>query len=105
MSEAKEHSWIPKLKQQFADGQIDRREFLRSATLLGLSAGAAYAFVGPVTGTRIIPSAQAAMPQGGYLRMRMRVHEIKDSDSITWTEGSNLSGQNVDYLMRTCHEN
>jgi peptide/nickel transport system substrate-binding protein len=105
MSEAKEHSWIPKLKQQFADGQIDRREFLRSATLLGLSAGAAYAFVGPVTGTRIIPSAQAAMPQGGHLRIGMRVHEIKDSHSVSWTEGSNLARQIFDYLTRTDHEN
>ena len=76
MSEAKEHSWIPKLKQQFANDQIDRREFLRSATLLGLSAGAAYAFVGPATGTRIVPSAQAAMPQGGHLRIGMRAIEL-----------------------------
>ena len=50
MSDTREHSYIPKLKQQFAEGKCDRREFLRTATLLGMSAGAAYAFAGKVTG-------------------------------------------------------
>ena len=50
MEERREHSYIPTLKQQFAEGKVDRREFLRTATLLGVAASAAYAFVGKVTG-------------------------------------------------------
>ena len=53
MSEWREHSYIPKLKEQFCEGKIDRREFLRYSTLLGMSATAAYAVVGRVTGQGI----------------------------------------------------
>ena len=42
MSEDRQHPHIPKLKQDFAEGRLNRREFLRYSTLLGLSAGAAY---------------------------------------------------------------
>ena len=38
----REHVWIPRIKQQLADKKIDRREFIRYATLLGMSSGAAY---------------------------------------------------------------
>ena len=61
MDERREHSYIPTLKEQFAEGKVDRREFLRTATLLGVSAGAAYAFVGKVTGESFIRPARAAM--------------------------------------------
>ena len=65
MTEYKEHSFIPTIKQQFAEGKVDRREFLRTSTLLGLSAGAAYGFVGKVTGESFITPAKAAIPTGG----------------------------------------
>src|SRR5213593_4718461 len=37
-----EHLWISRLKQWLADKKIDRREFIRYSTLLGMSASAAY---------------------------------------------------------------
>ena len=78
MSENRVHPGIPKLRQQFADGKIERREFLRYATLLGLSASAAYAFVGKITGEDFVAPAQAALPQGGTIRIGMRVQEITE---------------------------
>ncbi len=60
MTERKDHSYIPTLKKNFAEGKVNRREFLRTSTLLGLSAGAAYAFVGKVTGESFVPRAKAA---------------------------------------------
>ena len=105
MSERKEHSSIPRLKQLFAESRIDRREFLRTTTLLGLSAGAAYAFVGRVTGDAVVPSARAALPQGGQLRIGMRVHDIKDAHVVSWTEASNLARQVFDFLTRTDQDN
>ena len=45
MSDSRQHPYIPKLKTQLAEGRIGRREFLRTSTLLGLSATAAYGFV------------------------------------------------------------
>jgi peptide/nickel transport system substrate-binding protein len=41
MKDQKEHPYVPKLKQNFAERKIDRREFLRTSTLLGVSAVAA----------------------------------------------------------------
>ena len=61
------HPYIPELCEQFRKGEVDRREFLRTATLLGVSASAAYAFVGTVTGGSPVPQAQA-MKKGGDLK-------------------------------------
>ena len=55
----RENQNINKVKGQFAEGKLDRREFLRYSTLLGLSATAAYAFVGKVTGESFVSSAKA----------------------------------------------
>ena len=52
MPRVTDHALIPDLKRELVDGRIDPREFLRYATLLGMSAGAADAFVGAVTGER-----------------------------------------------------
>ena len=78
MRETKEHGYIPVLKRQLADHRIDRREFLRSATLLGMSAGAAYAFAGKLTGGELVAPAQAqtALPKGGTLRIGMRCQDL-----------------------------
>jgi len=37
------HPYIPELQKLLRKGEIGRREFLRTATVLGVSAGAAYA--------------------------------------------------------------
>lgn len=105
MSQSREHCYVPKLKQQFTEGRIDRREFLRTATLLGVSAGAAYSFVGRVTGERWASPAQASMPKGGTLRIVMRVHEVTTPHALSWTEGSNVVRQVCEYLTRTGHDN
>ena len=58
------HPYIPELKAQLTERRIDRREFLRTATLLGLSAASAYAFAG------VKPAAaEAALPKGGTLKL------------------------------------
>ena len=99
MSEKKEHPAIPKLKEQFADGQLSRREFLRYSTLLGVSAGAAYGFVGKVTGQSFAPKAEAAdMPKGGTIRIGMGVQEIKHPHAYNWIHPSNIASQVVGRL-------
>ena len=42
----KVHGALPGLVDQLKEGKLDRREFLRMSTLLGLSASAAYALAG-----------------------------------------------------------
>ncbi len=105
MTERREHSYIPTLERNFAEGKIDRREFLRTATLLGLSAGAAYAFVGKVTGESFVPKARAAMPKGGTLRIGMRVQELENPHAWDWSIKSNIGRQVVEYMTKSDQEN
>jgi len=97
------HSYIPKLKKNFLKGTVDRREFLRTSTLLGLSAAAAYAFVGEPD---LIARAEAATPKkGGILRFSMRVQEMTDPARFDWTEKSNVARQVIEYLCITGPDN
>ena len=105
MKEVREHPYIPTLKRNFAEGKVDRREFLRTATLLGLSAGAAYAFVGRVTGQAPVRSAAAAMPQGGHLRIGMKLFTLKHPHTFQWNWQANVCSQVCQYLARTGHDN
>jgi peptide/nickel transport system substrate-binding protein len=102
----KQHSYVPELKEQLRKGEISRRDFLRTATLLGVSATAAYAMAGAITGKQIVPQARAATPKsGGTLRMSMRVPEATDPATYDWTEKSNIARHMTEYLMRTGTDN
>ena len=105
MTGLREHSYISTLKQNFAEGKVDRREFLRTSTLLGLSAGAAYAFVGKVTGQGLVKSAKAAMPTGGTLRIGMRVLPVTDPHTFAeaWLS-DNVRGI-IEPLTKTGNDN
>jgi len=106
MAEVRENVHIPKLREQFAEGKIDRREFLRYATLLGMSATAAYAFVGKVTGRNFAAPARAQdIPKGGTLRISMRVLEVTNPHTFDWVQDSNVARQVVEYLTRTDQDN
>jgi peptide/nickel transport system substrate-binding protein len=104
MSEDREHSYIPKLKQQFAEGRCSRREFLRTSTLLGVSAAAAYTFVGKVTGDPYVKPARAEMPRGGNLRIAMPVQQLTTPHAYSWGE-SDISRNVVEYATRTGQDN
>jgi peptide/nickel transport system substrate-binding protein len=103
----REHGYISTLKQQLADRKIDRREFLRSATLLGMSATAAYAFAGKVTGgSAVAPaSAQANLPKGGTIRIGMSCQDLKSPHTYSWVESSNSGRMVYDYLTTTGIDN
>ncbi len=93
MSDEREHPYIPKLKSLYADRGCSRREFLRTATLLGTSASAAYAFAGKIDQGAIAPGAlaQAAPRKGGSLRLCARVREIQHFYRIGNVLASNLA--------------
>lgn len=106
MTKNREHYYIPTLKQQLTDGKIDRREFLRYSTLLGLSVTAAYQVVDKLGGVDIIPAAQAAeLPTGGTIRIGMRCPEIKDPHTFSWVYDSNIVRQVCEYLTLTDYDN
>jgi peptide/nickel transport system substrate-binding protein len=108
MSPDREHSYLRKLREQYAERKIDRREFLRIATLLGMSASAAYAFAGKVGGGSVAPvsSAQAAdMPRGGALQLAMKVEDISHPALIDSNEKNNLLRQACEYITITTQDN
>ncbi len=107
MPDAQEHPLVPTLKRQLVERQIDRREFLRYATLLGMAAPAAYTFVGKVTGEPLVAPAQAqgALPKGGTLRIAMRCQDLKSPHTYSWIESANSARQVVDYLTVTGVDN
>ena len=106
MRNADEHVLIPTLKRQLADGLIDRREFLRYATLFGMSAAAAYALAGTLTGQPLAaPAAAQNLPRGGTLRLGMRCHDLKSPHTYSWIEAANSTRQVLDYLTITGADN
>jgi peptide/nickel transport system substrate-binding protein len=106
MRDADEHVLIPILKRQLVDRQIDRREFLRYATLLGLAVPAADAFVRKVTGQSLVtPAAAQNLPRGGVLRLGMRCQDLKSPHTYSWVESSNSARQVLDYLTITGPDN
>ena len=102
---SKSHSHLDTLKADLAGGRISRREFVRYAVLLGMSAGAAYASVGLVPG--LAPLVRAAeMPKGGTLRIGSRVKDIKSPHTYSWGAwDSNISRQVCEYLTFTDENN
>jgi peptide/nickel transport system substrate-binding protein len=102
-----DHALIPTLKRQLVDRQIDRREFLRYATLLGMSAPATYALAGRLTGEKLVAPAEAqgTLPKGGTLRLGMRCQDLKSPHTYSWVESSNSARQVLDYLTVTGVDN
>src|SRR5579871_1664943 len=97
----REHPYIPELKARLAARRIDRREFLRTATLLGLSATAAYGFADRIGGALVASARAESLPKGGVLRIGMRCHELTDPHTYSWIEASNAARQVLDFLTVT----
>ncbi|WP_119460189.1 ABC transporter substrate-binding protein [Rhodospirillaceae bacterium SYSU D60014] len=96
------HSYLPTLVDQLEAGKLDRREFLRTSTLLGLSATAAYALAG-VPEQGMVAPARAA--DGGTIRISMRVMPLESPHTYSWVQDSNITRQVCDYLTRTGPDN
>ncbi len=96
-----EHAHIPVLKRELAENKLDRREFLRLATLLGLSAPAAYGLLG---GSDPVRAAQVALPRGGHLRIGMAVQDVETPHSYQWWE-HNITRNVCEYLTKTGSDN
>jgi peptide/nickel transport system substrate-binding protein len=106
MRKADEHVLIPTLKRQLVERLIDRREFLRYAALLGMSATVAHAFVRRITGEAFVaPAAAQGLPKGGTLRIGMRCQDLKSPHTYSWIESSNVARQVLDYLAITGADN
>jgi peptide/nickel transport system substrate-binding protein len=96
------HPIIGQAGAEMAAGLLERREFLRIATLLGVAAPAAYGLAGL---TAPVFAQTAAPKKGGILRLGMRVQDLKSPHTYSWIEGTNAARQVLDYLTFTGVDN
>ncbi len=102
------HPYIPELKDLYQKGRISRREFLRNATLVGMSFAGASAFLaacGPTEEPTQAPAApQATEPaamgptRGGSLKVASRVQKVTHPAQFSWISPSNQLRQVAEYL-------
>lgn len=94
------HSYVDTLKRLLAERRIGRRAFLRNATLLGLSAAAAYGVVERLSGGAPLQAARVPLPRGGTLRVAMRVPDLSHPHRYAWIEPE-IARQVVPALTKT----
>jgi peptide/nickel transport system substrate-binding protein len=108
------HVYIPELKELYRQGRVTRREFLRNATLLGMSLASASAFLTACGGgeeatatpqpepTKVPEptEAPAAMgpTRGGTLKAASRVQKVTHPAQFSWVSPSNQLRQVAEYL-------
>ena len=95
------HPVLDHAGRELADGKLDRRGFLRVATLLGVSAPLAYG----MAGLSMPALAQGTPKKGGIVRISMRVQDLKSPHTYSWIEGANAARQVLDYLTFTGIDN
>lgn len=113
------HPAIPDAYEKLEQGRVTRREFMRFATLLGMSAsmaavaaacgGAAQepAQVGeePVPAEGEEQPAAGAIRRGGTLTKSMQLQLLDHPARLSWVEGANVVRQIGEYLTETDAEN
>ncbi len=103
----------PKIAEAFdlmTRGRMNRREFVRIAALLGVSAGTAYALAGvkPAAAADMampFPADDAAAKMGGKIRIAMQIQKMEDPATYSWVQMSNQTRQITEYLVMTGVDN
>ena len=105
------HPAIPNAFDQLKTGRISRRDFLRFATLLGMSASLAYACSGPTENEAAenAGSPDLANPtgikRGGTWTSSMQLQLLDHPARLSWVEGANIVRQINEYLTETGPDN
>ncbi len=115
------HAYIPELEDLYLKGRITRREFLRNATLLGMSVASASAFLAscaPAAEPTATPKPAAtkapeptATPEpagprrGGTWKSSMKLQLLDHPARLSWVEGANVVRQMCEYLTLTGPDN
>jgi peptide/nickel transport system substrate-binding protein len=124
MSEKKQHAAIPYLQDQLQKGKLSRREFVRYATLLGMSVGAASiaaqcgapppaappaeeapAAEAPAEEAPAEEAPAGAPVRGGTYTASMQLQLLDHPARLSWVEGANIVRQFGEYLTFTGPDN
>ena len=107
----KTHPYIPEAYEMLKQGRISRREFMRLATLLGMSAGVATFATACGTpaeeeATKVPEVAPATGPvRGGVYTASMQLQLLDHPARLSWVEGANVVRQFGEYLTETGPDN
>lgn len=120
----KVHPYIPEAYSKLKQGRVTRREFLRMATLLGMSASAALiaaqcgapaqteAPAAQPAGEEAAPAAEekpaaatSSIKRGGTLTTAMLLQLIDHPARLSWVEGANIVRHVGEYLTETGPDN
>jgi peptide/nickel transport system substrate-binding protein len=104
------HPAVRDMRERLRSGLIGRRDFLATATRLGVGAVAAVAMAGGghARGAASVPQAGAAggAPKfGGTLRCSMNVKEVTDPATYDWSEKANVARHMIEPLVRISTDN
>ncbi len=109
LSTKRVHPGVEEMKKSLMEGKCSRREFLRTTTLLGISATTAYSLASSILGKDILPdlisTAHAGQKKGGVLKYAMQVQEMADPATWSWTQKSIVGRHIVEYLVITGPDN
>lgn len=96
------HPWVHELRRQLQQGKLTRREFVRYASLMGVSAVGAVQMTGVALPGRVM----AGQPKtGGTLKVAAAVQKITHPAQISWIMPSNQMLQAAEYLTLTDKDN
>ena len=109
LSTKRVHPGVKEMEKSLAEGKCSRREFLRTTTLLGISATAAYSLASAILGKDILPNlvstAYADQKKGGILKFGMEVQELTDPATFPSGKQSVVTRHIVEYLAETGPDN
>ena len=92
---AQTNAHLPEVIDQLNRREISRREFMKMASALGMSAAAVYGFAG-ITRPAFAQNAR----RGGTFRIDSPLQDFKDPQNFEWIEGSNIARGACEYLTR-----
>ncbi len=96
------HPAIPALKEDMEKGLLTRREFLRYATLLGMSAAAASQMIGFTWPRKVLAT---KIERGGVLKISQQIQKIDHPARFSWLQPSNSMRQVFEYMTLTDADN
>ncbi|MCI4661490.1 MAG: ABC transporter substrate-binding protein [Neomegalonema sp.] len=104
---ALQHPIVIESRALLEKGKMSRREFVRNATLLGVSATAAFAMAHKITGEPLeaLADNHGTPKPGGVLRCAMALQDCKDPATFDWVEKSNVARHQQEFLAITGPDN
>jgi len=112
------HPYIPEVHSLYEQRRISRRDFLRTATLLGMSAFAAACATQVPSAPAAAPAAEAtavpaaepvvaagAIKRGGTFTRAMELQKLEHPARFSWVQQSNVAAHVAEYLTQTGPDN